>query len=325
MTKMNVLINTAAGLLTAVALCGAAHGQEAYPVKPVKLVSGTAGGVQDVLARVLAPELQKNLGQVVVVEPRPGAAGAISAEAVARAPADGYTFLLAVGAITVLPALNKKLSFDVVKDFSAITLLASAPNVFAVRADSPIKDLKDLIAEAKKKPGEITYATSGIGSTVHIGTEFLQSLTGIKLFHIPYNGSRPSVEALLGGQVMSSMSSASVSQPLIKAGRLRAIGVTTQARSVFLPEVPTFEELGVKGMRSDTWLGLMGPANLPRNIAIRLNAELQQIMGKPDMKEKILNMGSEPVGLPLEKFAAQIKYEVELFDKLVQSAGIKAE
>ncbi|MSQ52642.1 MAG: tripartite tricarboxylate transporter substrate binding protein [Betaproteobacteria bacterium] len=322
---MSTTSHNASAILASIAVCGAAHGQESYPSKPVKLVSGTPGGIQDILARVLAPELQKNLGQVFVVEPRGGAAGAVAAETVVRAPSDGYTLLVAVGAITVLPALNKKLSFDVVRDFSAVTLLASAPNVLAVRAESPIKDWNEFLLEAKRKPGELTYATSGIATTVHIGAELLQSLAGIKLFHIPYNGSRPSVEALLGGQVMSSMSAVNASLPHIKSGRLRALAVSGQSRTIFLPDLPTFMELGVKDMKSDTWLGFMGPANLPRAVAGRLNTELLQIIGRPDMREKIINMGSETVGLPLEKFAALIKYEVDLYEKLVRSAGIKAE
>ncbi len=302
-----------------------ASAQEGYPTKPVRLVVGAPGGVQDILARVLAPEMQKSLGQPFIVEPRGGAAGAIAAETVARAAADGYTLLVAVGAITVLPALNKKLSFDVVRDFTAISLVASAPNMLVLRSDSPIRDLKGFLAEARAKPGEVTYATSGIGSTVHIGGELLSSLAGIKLNHIPYNGSGPSVEGLLGGQVMASMSSVNATLPHIKSGRLRALAVASESRSMFLPDTPTFEELGIKGMRSDTWLGIMGPANLPRTIAVRLNSELMQIIAKPESRERFMTMGAEAVGLPLEKFADLVKNEIELFEKIVRNAGIKPE
>ena len=299
--------------------------QQAWPARPVRLIVGAPGGVQDLLARVLAPELQKSLNQPFIVEPRAGAAGAIAADAVAKAIPDGYTTLVAVGAITILPALNKKLPFDVVKDFSAVTLVASAPNLLAVRADSPYRDLKSFLSAAAAKPGELTYASSGIGSTVHIGGELLSSLTGVKLNHIPYNGSGPSVEGLLGGQVASSVSAVNAVLPHIKAGRLRALAVAGATRSTFLPEVPTFEELGVKGMRSETWLGILAPAGLPRPIGERLNGELIKATSGKEARERILQMGAEPVGLPLDRFAALIRDEVQLFDKLVQSAGIKAE
>ena len=322
---MNRLIKNSVAILALAGTCAGVVAQDAYPTKPVRLVVGAPGGVQDILARVLAPELQKSLGQVIVVEPRAGAAGAIAAEAVVRAPADGHTLLVAVGAITILPALNKKLSFDVVKDFTAVSLVASAPNMLVVRSDSPVKDLKSFLAEARAKPGEVTYASSGIGSTVHIGGELLASLAGIKLNHIPYNGSGPSVEGLLGGQVMSSVSAVNATLPHIKSGRLRALAVASETRTVFLPDVPTFEELGVKGMRSETWLGILGPANLPKSIAARLNNDLVQVIGRPETRERILAMGAEPVGLPLEKFATLIKSEVELFERIVRNAGIKPE
>ena len=322
---MNRLIRNSVAILVLAGTCTGVVAQDSYPTKQIRLVVGAPGGVQDILARVLAPELQKSLGQVIVVEPRAGAAGAIAAEAVVRAPADGHTLLVAVGAITILPALNKKLSFDVVKDFTAISLVASAPNMLVVRSDSPIKHLKSFLAEARVKSGEVTYASSGIGSTVHIGGELLASLAGIKLNHIPYNGSGPSVEGLLGGQVMSSVSAVNATLPHIKSGRLRALAVASETRTVFLPDVPTFEELGIKGMKSETWLGILGPANLSKPVATRLNNDLVQVIGRPETRERILAMGAEPVGLSLEKFATLIKSEVELFERIVRNAGIKPE
>lgn len=299
---------------------------EDYPSKPIRIVVGfPPGGITDVLARILSAEMQKDWGQPIIVENRPGASGIIGAENVARAQPDGYALLVVAGNHTINPAIRAQMPFDAVKSFTAITLLASAPNMLVVRADSPVKDVNGYVAAAKAKPGEVTYATSGIATTVHIAGEQLARLTGAKFSHIPYKGSAASVEALLGGQVASSWSAVNAALPHIKSGRLRALAVASPQRSTFVPDVPTFEELGVKGMKSDTWLGVLGPSNMPVPVAQKLSAYYVKLIARPDIRDKLLALGAEPVGLELDGYAQLMREEVELYTQIVKAAGIKPE
>lgn len=299
---------------------------EDYPSKPIRIVVGfPPGGISDVLARILSAEMQKDWGQPIIVENRPGASGIIGAENVARAQPDGYALLVVAGNHTINPAIRAQMPFDAVKSFTAITLLASAPNMLVVRADSPVKDVSGYVAAARAKPGEVTYATSGIATTVHIAGEQLARLTGAKFSHIPYKGSAASVEALLGGQVISSWSAVNAALPHIKSGRLRALAVASPQRSTFVPDVPTFEELGVKGMKSDTWLGVLGPSNMPVPVAQKLSAYYVKLIARPDIRDKLLALGAEPVGLELDGYAQLMREEVELYTQIVKAAGIKPE
>jgi len=310
----------------AAVMTNAAMAQEAYPNRPVHIiVAFPPGGVTDVIARLMAAEMQKEFGQPFVVENRPGAAGMIGAEYVARAKPDGYTLFFIPNTHLVLPALRKALPYDSVGDFTAITLLATGPSLFIVRADAPWRDLKEFIADAKAKPNAIQWASSGIGVSTHLGGELFQHLADIKLFHVPYNGSSQPVQAVMAGQVSAAVSALNASLPHIKSGRVRALAVATEKRSNLLPDVPTFEELGVTGMRNETWIGVLAPAKLPRALAVRLNQFFMATIARADMNERFVAVGAEPVGVELEKFAALMRAEAELNRKIVTGANIKPE
>jgi tripartite-type tricarboxylate transporter receptor subunit TctC len=281
------------------------------------------GGVTDVLARLLASEMHKDFGQTVVVANTPGAAGIIGAASVARAAPDGYTILMTSNAHTINPALRKELPFDTVADFTPLVLLAAAPNMLVVRADSEIKSVADYIALGKDKPGEVNFATSGVGTSLHIAGEQFSQITGAKFNHVPYSASNQSIQALLGGDVTSSWSAVNSALPFVKAGRLRALAVATEKRTRFAPDVPTFAELGVQGLKSETWLGTMGPANLPEAIAKKLIDEYSSLILRPDMTERILNLGAEPVGTSGKEFDQLIRSEIEMYRRIVLAADIK--
>ena len=308
-------------------ISGTALAQETYPTKPIKIVVGFgAGGITDVMARVLAIELQKTWGQPVQVENRAGAAGVIGAESVARAAPDGYTLLMAATSHTITAAMREQMPYDAVKDFTALTLLASAPNMLVVRADSSIKNLSDYLSAAKARPGEISYATSGIGTTVHIAGERLAQQVGVKLNHIPYKSSSQSVEAVIAGHVVSSWSSVNSALPHINSGRVRANGVASEKRSSFVPEVPTFGELGVKDMLSDTWIAMLAPANLPIPVAAKINAELARLVARPDIRDKILGLGAQPIsGVEMASFATLLRNEIDGYARVIKAGNIKAE
>ena len=305
----------------------AARAQEAFPAKPARLIVGFgAGGISDVMARILSVELGKLWGQAVVVENRPGASGVIGAELVARAAPDGHVLLMASGTHTITPALRRQMPYDAVKDFTAISLLASAPNMLVVAADTPYRSLADYLAAAKAKPGEVAYATSGIGTTVHIAGERLAHLAGVRFNHIPYKSSAQSIEAVVAGQVASSWSAVNAALPHIRSGRARPLAVASAQRSVFAPEVPTFVELGIRDMKSDTWLGVLGPAGMAPALAARMQGDLQRLMARPDVRERVLGLGAEPVtGVDLDRYAALMREEIEGYGSIIRIAGIKAE
>lgn len=310
----------------AAVMAAAVVAQDAYPTRPVHIiVAFPPGGVTDVVARLMASELQKEFGQPFVVENRPGAAGMIGAEYVAKAKPDGYTLFFIPSTHLVLPALRKEMPYDTVGDFTAITLLVTGPSLFIVRADAPWRNLKEFMADAKARPDAIQWASSGIGVSTHLGGELFQHLAGIKLFHVPYNGSSQPVQAVIAGQVGAAVSAVNASLPHIKSGRIRALAVATGKRSSFLPDVPTFEELGVTGMRNETWIGVLAPAKLPRSIAVRLDQFFMKTIARADMKERFVAIGAEPVGVELEQFAAQMRAEAELNRKIVNGANIKPE
>lgn len=310
--------------LAALALPSFASAQDNFPDRPIRIVVGfVAGGVSDVLARMLAPELSRSLGQPVIVENRPGAAGMIAADQVAKGPADGYTLYMAPNTHLINHAINPNIPFDSVKDFRGITLLATTPNMLVVRNDSPFQDVADFVKAAKAKPGSVTYATSGIGTTVHFAGELLAHAAGVQLNHIPYKGANQSVEAVVGGHVDSSASALSSTLPFIKSNRVRVLGVMADKRSRLLPNVPTFQELGYTELLSETWLGLIGPAGIPDSTARRLDSALQKILAQPEFRERVLGLGSEPVGLGLKAFDEQMQRELDGYIRIAKSAGIK--
>ena len=300
------------------------HAQSNYPNRPIKLVVGfVAGGVSDVMARILAPELQKALGQPVLVENKPGAAGIIGADHVAKSAPDGYTLYVAPNTHLINHAMNPSIPFHAEKDFTGITLLTTTPNMIVVRSDSPWKTLPEYVQAAKADPGGVAYATSGAGTTVHLAGELFAHYANIKLNHIPYKGANLSVEAVIAGQVPSSVSALSSSLGFIKAGRIRVLGVMAEKRSALLPNAPTMPELGFKNVISDTWIGVIGPAGMPPAVSARLHEEFNKLLSRPDIRERILGIGNEPVGLGLGAFQNLMAKELDTYIGLVKSANIK--
>lgn len=324
--RRRALLGAGAGLAAGAGLSWPARAQEAFPSRPIRIVVGfVAGGVSDVLARLVAPELQKALGVSVLVENRPGASGMIAAGQVAKLPPDGYTLYMAPNTHLINHAINPNTPYDAVKDFTGITLLTTTPNMLVVKDDSPYRTVADFVAAARAKPGELSYATSGIGTTVHFAGELFAFQAGIKLNHVPFKGANQSIEAVVAGHVPASVSAVSSSIGFIRGGRVRVLGVMAEKRSALLPDIPTFRELGFKDLLSDTWLGLLGPAGMPPAVSGRLNAELHRILQTPEFREKVLNTGNEPVGLGLAAFQTQMARELEGYIALAKSAAIKAQ
>ena len=315
------------GLALAAAMaCAGSVFAQAWPSKPITLVVPfPAGGTTDVLARALADKLQQSLGQAVIVESKPGAGATLGADYVAKSKADGYTLLVGAVHHTIASSVYKKLPYDFQKDFAPVTTIALVPNVLVVNADNPAKTVAELVAQAKAQPGKLNYGSNGNGTAQHlIGTQF-ENVTGTDLVHIPYKGSGPLVTDLLGHQVTMSFDTVTPVLQHIKAGKLRALAVTTARRASALPDVPTLEEAGVKGVNIGTWFGVLAPAATPKEIVIKLNAEMVKVIQSPDFKKRMDEIGAEPIGNSSEQMAAQIHAETEKFAKLVKEAKVSIE
>ena len=315
--------------MAAVFLCGlvpAAAWAQNYPVKAVRLVSPyPPGSSADFTSRLFAPKLSELLGQQFVVDNRPGAAGNIGAEVVARAAPDGYTLLTAPASLATSAALYKKLTFRLARDFEPVSMLTSSPHVMAVRQTLPAKSVKELVALAKARPGQLTYASTGVGSSSHLTMELFRLNTGIDFIHVPYKGSANTVPDLIGGQVDMTMSSAISLLPHIKAGRIRALAITSAQRSSVAPDLPTIAESGFPGFESETWAALVGPAGMPGGIVRQLNAAIAKIVKMPDVADRIAAQGATSrVGTP-EQARTFIKTELEKWAKVIAAAGIRAE
>lgn len=279
----------------------------------------------DFTSRLFAPGLSESLGQQFVVDNRPGAAGNIGAELVARAAPDGYTLLTTPSSLAANASLYRKRTFDLARDFEAISLLTSAPHVFAVRLTLPAKSIKELVALAKARPGQLTYASTGVGSSSHLAMELFRLTSGITYVHVPYKGSANTVPDLIGGQVDMTTSSIIALLPHVKAGRLRALGITSPQRSPAAPDLPTIAESGYPGFESETWAALLGPAGMPGHVVRLLNATIARIVKTPEITDRIAAQGAAPrVGAP-EQARAFIKAELAKWEKVIAAAGIKAE
>ncbi|GKT00789.1 tripartite tricarboxylate transporter substrate binding protein [Acidovorax sp. SUPP3434] len=320
--RRQVLLHAFAAALPVLA-SGSALAQAAWPTKTISLtVPFPAGGTTDVLARALADRLTVSLGQPVIVESRPGAGATIGADYVARSKPDGYTLLMGAVHHTIATSVYKKLPYDFQKDLAPITTVALVPNVLVVHADNPARTVADLVAQARAQPGKLTFGSNGNGTAQHlIGTQF-QGLTGTSLGHIPYKGSGPLATDLLGGQITMSFDTITPVLPHIKAGKLRALAVSTLQRSSALPEVPTLDEAGLKGFDLGTWFGVLAPAATPRDILDRLNAEMVKVIQSPEFRKRMADIGAEPVGNTREQMAQQIRSETERFARLVADAKV---
>jgi tripartite-type tricarboxylate transporter receptor subunit TctC len=320
-----------APLIVLIAACawmvsGVTHAQT-YPTKPVRMiVPFPPGGATDLLARVVAQKLGESLGHQVVVDNRPGAGGTIGSRLMLDAQPDGYTILTSsVSTHAIGPHLYAKPPYDPLKDFTAITELSFTPTVLMASGTLPVNSLKDLIALAKAKPGQLNYGSSGVGTQFHLSGELLKLLAGIDMVHIPYKGTALVYPDLFSGQVAMMFDTLSVAIPFIKAGRVKALGVTGNKRTPTLPDVPTIAEAGVPGFSADLWLGIWGPAKLPRDITERLSSEVAKLLKQPDVRERLAGQGMEPVGSTPAQFAEFVRRENEQWSKVVKSAGVKAE
>ena len=306
-------------------LSTAAHAQS-WPTKPISLiVPFAAGGTTDVLARALADRLSQSLGQPVIVESKPGAGATIGADFVAKAKPDGHTLLMGAVHHTIASSVYKKLPYDFSKDLAPITTVALVPNVLVVNSNTPAKAVSELVAQIKANPGKHAYGSNGNGTAQHlIGTQF-QNMTGTDIVHVPYKGSGPLATDLLGGQIQMSFDTITPVLPHIKAGKLRALAVTTAKRSAALPDVPTLDEAGLKGFNIGTWFGVLAPAATPKDVVTRLNAEMVKIIQSPEFKVRMADIGAEPIGNTSAQMAQQIASETEKFGKLVKEAKVVIE
>ena len=324
-------MRTRAAVLACIAtLAGSGAGSalaQNYPTRVVRVVVPQAPGAQsELFARMLGQKLGESLGQSVINDPRPGAGGAIGAEVAARAAPDGYTLLFGTNSTHGSnPALYAKLPYDAVRDFAPIALTVGMPYVLSVHPSLPVTSLKQLIAFAKSKPGQLYYASAGNGSTHHLSGELLRSMARINIVHVPYKGGPPATAATVGGEVSMLFNTVGSVQPSVKSGRLRALAVTTTSRSGALPDVPTMAEAGLPGFQMQSWFGLLAPAGTPRPIISRLNAETIKALNTPEMKSAIATMGANLMSGSPEQFADHIKSEIGRIGEIVKAAGIKTE
>jgi tripartite-type tricarboxylate transporter receptor subunit TctC len=300
---------------------------QTWPAKPIKwIVPFAPGGTTDILARTIGEKLTVALGQPVIIENKPGAGGGVGAEFTAKAPPDGYTIMGGtISTHAINASLYKSLPYDPVKDFVPITLIARVPNMLVINPDIPAKNVADLITLLKANPGKYSFASSGNGTSQHLSGELFKSIAGVDMQHIPYKGSPPALQDVVGGQVAMTFDNITTAWPLAKGGKLRALAVTTSKRSEIAPDVPTLSESGLAGYEVGSWQGVFAPAGTPAAIVKRLNAEIVKIINMPDVKEKLIGLGAEPVGNTSEEFAALVKTEVVKWAEVVKKSGAKVD
>jgi tripartite-type tricarboxylate transporter receptor subunit TctC len=309
------------GLLSA-ALTAGAHAQT-YPVKPVRMINAYApGGASDVVARAFAQKLTESLGQQVTVDPRVGAGGNIAAEIAARSPADGYTILMSTIFLSTNQSLYSKLSWDAQKDFAPISMLTAAPLILCVHPSLPVKSTQELIALAKKQPGQLDFPSAGNGSSMHLGTELFNMMAGIKASHVPYKGSGPGVLDLMSGRLHFMLNPMPEPVPFIKAGKLRGLGVSTLKRIASLPDLPPVADV-LPGFEVLTWQGLVAPAGTPPEIISRLNGDLIKALKQPEFESRLREMGLEIYGTTPEQFAKVIRDDNAKWAKVIKATGAR--
>jgi tripartite-type tricarboxylate transporter receptor subunit TctC len=314
-----------AAAVAMVAAGGAASAQSSFPSKPVRIfVPYAAGGGVDILARTLGDVVSRQWGQPVVVENRPGAGGVVASQALVTSPPDGYTLIVVASGHATNPFLYPKIPYDTFKDFAPISLLASSPNILLVRADSPFKTLGDMIAQARAKPGSLSFGHAGTGTSTHLAGELLKNLARIDLNAIPYKGGAPSINDLLGGQIPMSFNNGPESVGQLEAGTVRALAVTTASRAPFLPNVPSVAET-VPGYDTEVWWGLLGPAGIPPDLVARLSRDFVAALNTEPVKERLAKLGAAPIGTSPEQFDARIRADYKKWGPIIEAAGMKAE
>ena len=309
--------------------CAFVHAQTAtgFPSKPIRLiVPQGAGGQNDIQARLIAQKISDAFGQPVVVDNRPGAAGAIGFEISVKAPADGYTLLLgSISTLAVLPSMPNKPKYDVLKDFAPVTLISTSPYVLVVHPSVQAQSVKELVTLAKARPGALTYASSGTGSGLHLATELFKSKAGIDMVHVPYKGSGPATIELVAGQVLVMFNNILPAMPQIKSGRLRALAVTTAKRSAAMPELPTIAESGYAGFEASSWQGIVTIAGTPQPVMRRLHAEIVKALQSPEAKSQIGGQGSEIVANTPQEFTGFIQQELDKWSKVIKTAAVRTD
>lgn len=302
-----------------------AYGQN-YPAKPVRIIAASSpGSGVDIVTRIIAQKLSEQLGQQVIVDNRAGAGGNLGAEIAAKAPPDGYTLFMASPAHAINTGLYRRLTYDLVRDFAPVTLVTMGQYVIVVHPSLPVKSVKELIALARARPGQLNYASAGNGNATHLAGELFNKLARVNLVHVPYKGSGPALTDLIGGQVQLMFSNLVAAMPHVKSGRLRALAVAGEKRTSAAPELPTVAEAGLPGYAVISWFGVFAPAATPREIVARLNQELVRAMSAPDMHERLAGEGADPATNTPEAFAAFIKAEIAKWTRVIRDANISAE
>ena len=326
---LGTMPQVAAALMLAMSLSAVAQkpaAEAGYPTKAIRLIVPFApGGGTDIIARLLAQDLGQAWGQSVVVDNRGGSGGVVGTEIAARSAADGYTLMLCSLGFSYAPALYRKLPYDTEKDFSPISLVATQPFVYVVLPSLNVNSMKDLVALAKAKPGEIRYGSGGSGGSSHLGTELLRMMTGVDMVHVPYKGTGPALTAMLGGEIQMQLIGISSVVPHMKSGRMRALAVSGARRSPAAPDLPTVAESGVPGYEFDVWYGILFPAGTPRGIVSKANAEINRVLKSPALAQRFAAVGLEPNGTSPEAFGSIIRSEIVKWRKVVESARIKVE
>jgi tripartite-type tricarboxylate transporter receptor subunit TctC len=303
-----------------------AQGTAPYPNRPIKMVVASApGGILDTIGRIVATGIGPNLGQVVVVENRAGAGGIPGTEVVARAAPDGYTIGSVSTSHSINPSLYPKMPYDTLRDLVMISHTVNLKNVLVAHPSVPVNSVKELIALAKSKPGTLTFASAGNGQSNHLSGEIFKSMAGIDMVHVPYKGSAPGMTDTIAGNISVMFVDILSALPQIKAGRLKALGVTGSVRSPALPDVPTIQESGLPDFNGNTWLGMVAPAGTPREIVMRLSVETSKVLNAPDMRERLLAQGVEPVGSTPEQATAHLEAEMKRYAAAVKASGAKVD
>ena len=298
-----------------------------YPSKPIRfVVPYPAGGPLDAVARLLAQKVSESVKQPIVVDNKPGAGGNIGADAVAKSPPDGYTILMgAVATHAINPALYASIPYDAVKDFAPVTQIASTPNVLVVNPSVPASNVREFIAYAKANPGKLNFGSGSTGSAGHLAGELFKSMAGIDMTHVPYKGAAPAMNDLIGGRIQLMFDNLASSLGQMRAGKVKALAVTTAKRTPLAPELPTIAESGLPGFDINTWFGLFVPAGTPREVIALLHDEFTRALAAPDIREKMLAIGAEPVGSTPSEFAAYIRAESEKYARIIKASGAKAD
>ncbi|HKA46056.1 MAG TPA: tripartite tricarboxylate transporter substrate binding protein [Burkholderiales bacterium] len=315
------LLPTVLLLVVAVQECPA--WAQGYPSRTIRVIDAyPPGGTTDVVARIISPRFAESTGQSWVIDSRPGAQGIIGTDLAAKAPADGYTLLMFTASHTIHPSFYRNLPYDFVRAFAPVTLTSGTTNTLVVNPRVPAKNVKELVALARARPGQLNFASAGLGSTNHLATELLKSMTGISLTHIPYKGSAPAVIDVIGGQVDFIIAPMPVVLQHVKSGKLRALAVSTSRRAVAMPDVPTIAESGFPGYEATNSVGVLAPAGTPREIVTKLNGEIVRALNLPEVRDRLLSMGAEPVGNTPEQFGEYIRAEIAKWAKVIRETGM---